>query len=208
MEFAELLDAAGESESESEAAPAWSGRGARPVRPPSGRSSFQPRLAPSAAPQYVTQMQLEAALTRSDSKIKTVADGISTITARLATLASAGKKEVDERKKTVDTQNKDLNQKLQLLALLPVLVKPPSVDGAVVDLTPTAATRSYSKVLDSAGNPLPIVTRDSNSLNMLLPLLLVTGMGSAGGLSAGDSGGDSGMSMMMLAMVLAMSGNK
>jgi hypothetical protein len=207
MEFADFLEVAGESESESEAAPEWRGRGARPVRQPSGRSSFQARAAPNA-PQYVTQTQLEAALTRSDSKIKTVADGMTTITARLATLSSAGKKEADERKKTLDTQNKDLNQKLQLLALLPVLVKPPSVDGAVVDLTPTAATRSYSKVLDSSGSPLPIVTRDNNSLNMLLPLLLVTGMGSAGGLSAGDSGGDSGMSMMMLAMVLAMSGKQ
>jgi hypothetical protein len=206
MEFAELFDAAGDSESESEAAPEWRGRGARPVRQPSGRSSFQPRPAPNA-PQYVTQTQLEAALTRSDSKIKTVADGVSTITARLATLSAAGKKEADERKKNVDTQSKDLNQKLQLLALLPVLVKPASVDGAKVNIS-TTAIPSYAPVLDASGNPLPIVTRDSNSLNMLMPLLLVTGMGSAGGLGSGDSGGDSGMSMMMLAMVLAMSGNK
>jgi hypothetical protein len=42
---------------------------------------------------------------------------------------------------------------------------------------------------------------------MLLPLLLVTGLGSAGGVGlGGDSGGDN--SMMMLALVLAISGNK
>jgi hypothetical protein len=207
MEYAELIEALGDSESESEAAPEWRGRGARPVRQPSGRASFQPRPSPNA-PQYVTQTQLEAALTRSDSKIKTVADGVSTITARLATLASAGKKEADERKKTLDSSSKDLNQKLQLLALLPVLVKPPSVDGAKVNIGTTAAP-SFSPVVDASGNPLSIVTKDSNSLNMLLPLLLVTGLGGAGGLGGGgDSGGDSGMSMMMLAMVLAMSGNK
>jgi hypothetical protein len=42
-------------------------------------------------------------------------------------------------------------------------------------------------------------------MDMLLPLLMVTGMGGTGGLSlgGGDSGSD-GSSMMMLALVLAM----
>jgi len=113
------FEAFADFESESESAEARA-----PVRRPSSQSSFG-EAAPNA-PAYVTQTQLEAALARSDGKIKVVADGVSTINARVASLGSAYKKEADERKKSVDSQSKDLNQKLQMLALLPMLVQAPS----------------------------------------------------------------------------------
>lgn len=184
-------------ESESEAA---EGRGRAPKRP-SSQPSFKPRPAPNA-PNYVTQTQLEAALARSDSKIKTVADGVSTISARIAALGGASKKEAEERKKSVDTQSKDMNQKLQMLALLPLLVSPPSFKKPMVTVagTPYALTDDAGNVIKNVAGP------DKSTLDALLPLLLVTGMGSpgSGGIGLGGDGSDS--SMMMLALVLAMSG--
>ena len=188
MELSEFIEGIGEWESESESEAAERSRRPAPRRP-SGAPSFRPRPAPNA-PQYVTQTQLEAALARSDAKIKTVADGVSTINARVNTVSTATRKEADERKKALDTQGKDLNQKLQLMAMLPVLT------------SPTTA----GPVKDSAGNTIPsVVVPDSSSLNKLLPLLLVTGLGGAGGFGGGGSesgGGDNGM--MMMAMVLAL----
>ena len=183
-----------ESESESEAA---EGRGRAPKRP-SSQPSFKPRQPPTAA-NYVTQTQLEAALARSDAKIKTVADGVSTINSRLASLAAASKKEADARKKSVDTQSKDLNQKLQLLALLPMLVQPPVIKN------PRDSTNSPLLESDGVTPIKSIVAPDKSTLDALLPLLMVTGMGGPGGGIGlgGDSTGDS--SMMMLALVLAMS---
>jgi hypothetical protein len=201
-----------ESESESEAA---EGRGRAPKRP-SSAPSFRPRQPPNT-PNYVTQTQLEAALARSDAKIKTVADGVSTINTRLGALIAASKKEAGERKKSVDTQSKDLNQKLQLLALLPLLVSPPvakhpqitlpSTPIAVVGGTGTITLPSTPLLLsDDSGNQIKSVSKpDKSTLDALLPLLMVSGMGtSSGGMGfGGDGAGDS--SMMMLALVLAMS---
>jgi hypothetical protein len=186
MELSEFLEGVGEWESESESAEA---RGRGGVKKPSTQPSFKPRPAPGA-PQYVTQAQLEAALARSDGKIKTVAEGVTQINARLNGLAVAARKEAEERKKTADAQNKDLNQKLQLMAMLPILSTPPSVP-----------------VVDAAHNVLVpnVLVPDTSSLNKLLPLLLVTGMGGTGGFGgSGDSSGDGGNGMMMMAMVLAL----
>jgi len=156
------------------------------VRRPSSQPSFKSRPAPGA-PQYVTQTQLEAALTRSDGKIKTVADGVTQINTRLNGLAVAAKKEADERKKTLDAQNKDINQKLQLMAMLPVLTTAPT-----------------TKITDNGGTVQDVEIQDTSSLNKLLPLLLVTGMGGTGGFGGNDSGGDGGGGMMMMALVLAL----
>lgn len=189
MEMSELLENVGEWESESEAA---EGRGARAPRRPSSQPSFKQRPAPGA-PGYVTQTQLEAALTRSDAKIKTVADGVSTINSRLSGLSAAAKKEAEERKKSVDSQNKDLNQKLQLMAMLPVL------------MTPSTATPDPPIHVAGSTDTLSVLVPDSSPMNKLLPLLLISGLGSAGGVGlGGDSSSDGGSSMMMLALVLAL----
>lgn len=106
---------------------------AAPKRP-SPQSSYKPRPN-TGMPQGVTQAQLEAALARVDGKIKTVADGVSTISSRINSLAGAAKKEAETRKKTTDNTSKDLNSKLQMLALLPLLVQP-----STATLTPGTGT--------------------------------------------------------------------
>jgi hypothetical protein len=184
-------------ESESEAAEART-----PVRRPSTQPSFRPRPAPTPpnAPQnFVTQLQLEASLARSDSKIKTVADGVSTIQARVAALVAGSKREAEERKKTLDTQGKDLNQKLQMLALLPMLVKAPTIQN------PKDSTNQPLLLSDGITPIKAISAPDDSTLDALLPLLLVTGMGGTGGLNFGADGSGDGGSMLMLALILAMS---
>jgi hypothetical protein len=170
---------------------------AQPKRP-SSQSSYKPRPA-AGAPQGVSQAQLEAALARVDGKIKTVADGVSTISSRVNGLATAAKKEADTRKKSTDNTNKDLNSKLQMLALLPLLVQPST--GAL----------SGATVKDSSGNTIPnpqIALADPNStLDSILPLLLVsgiggTGSGSSGGFGLGD-GSDGGVLLLALALAFA-----
>src|SRR5580704_12999349 len=133
---------------------------AAPKRPPSS-SSYKPRPS-GGTPPAVTQAQLEAALSRVDGKIKTVADGVSTINSRLASIASATKKEVEERKKGVDSQSKDLNQKLQMLALLPLLIQTPTAKNPQIGTSP---------LLDGAGNKITAIsTPDTNNLDSILPL--------------------------------------
>lgn len=187
----EVTELFGEWESESEATEAAEAA-RRPVRRPSSQPSFKPRPAPNA-PQYVTQVQLESALGRVDGKVKTVADGVSTINTRLATLSASLKKEADERKKSTDGQGKDLNQKMQMLALLPLLIQP------------SAKTLSTALPATDGSNVASVVVPDPNSqLDSLLPLLLISGMGgSSGGLSLGGDSSGSDSSLMMLALVLA-----
>lgn len=211
-----------ESESESEAAT----EARAPVRRPSGTPSFRPRPVPTQGTQnFVTQTQLEAALTRSDGKIKTVADGVATINARLAAVAVASKKEAEQRKKAVDTTGKDLNQKLQLLALLPLLITPKEIKspqavipsgtllgGSVVTTGTTPGVTLSSAIpislTDASGKTISHISEPHRgTLDALLPLLLVTGVGTpGGGLSFGGDGTDS--SMMLLALALAIGNHK
>jgi hypothetical protein len=173
----------GEGESESEAMERIR------IPRPSGRPSFQRRTPPS----YVTQVQLEAALSRVDGKIKTVSDGVSTLGTRVNTLTANIKKEAEDRKKDAQSQKADLNQKVQLLALLPLLTRPPTytiVPKAIDGTNPT--------------NPVTLSADSGGTLNALLPLLLVSGLGSgSGGLGLGGDGGTDN-SLMLLALVLAM----
>jgi hypothetical protein len=184
----EALEALEGWESESEAAEGRSGRPSS-FKKPSSQPSFKPRPPPNA-PQYVTQAQLEASLARVDGKVKTVSDGMTTFSSRLNAVAGSLKKEAEERKKTGEGTNKDLNQKLQLLSLLPLLIQPQTKPVGL-------------------GN-VDVLVPDPNQIDALLPLLLVSGIGgSSGGLSlggGGDSGSDS--SLMLLALVLAFSGRK
>ena len=186
------------SELDSDAAEAdWSEKA--PKRP-SSQSSYKPRPTPGAQP-GVTQAQLEAALARVDGKIKTVADGVSTISSRVNSLAAGAKKEADARKKSTDNTSKDLNSKLQMLALLPLLIQP-----STATLTGTVTTPGGNTIT----NPNIALADPNSTLDSLLPLLLVSGMGGAGtggsggyGLGDGSDGG-----MMLLALALAFSGKK
>jgi hypothetical protein len=174
-----------ESESESEAAEA------RPIRRPSGRPSFMPRAFGPTPP--VSQGQLQAALSRVDGKIKTVSDVEATINSRVNSLSAATKKEVAERKKSIDTQVKDLNQKVQLLSILPLLVQPKT-----------------TTLTSGSDNGTQVLAPDDSKLNAILPLLLVGGLGGSGGLGPGgdgaSSGGSSDSNFLLLALVLAFAG--
>jgi hypothetical protein len=181
------------------------------LKRPSSAPSFKPRPA-AGTPSGVTQAQLEAALTRVDGKIKTVADGVSTINSRLASISSATKKEVDERKKTVDNTSKDLNSKLMMLAILPALVKPTYTIPAVQVTSPSggfAASTTYpcqyvapsGQAANAAGASVD-VSPDSNTLNLMLPVLMMAGGGMGFG-GDSSSGSDNNM-MMMLALVIAL----
>src|ERR1700730_1973412 len=169
-----------EWESESEAAE-------RAPRRPSAVPSFKPRPAPGT-PNAVTQAQLEAALSRVDGKIKTVADGVSTISTRVASLSVASKKEAEERKKGVEGTGKDLNQKLMMLAILPALVQPTFTVPAIPSPFP------------AAGVPAQTISPNPNALNLMLPVLSIAGSGFG---TSSDGGSDTNM-MMMMALVLAL----
>jgi hypothetical protein len=172
---------------------------AAPKRP-SGASSYKSRPSGGPAPS-VTQAQLEAALSRVDGKIKTVADGVSTISSRINALAATAKKEAEARKKGVDNTSKDINQKLQMLALLPLLVQPSvaNIGGPGVTLTDSSGA--------AIATPAKIALADPNgTLDSILPLLLVSGMGgssTSGGLSLDGSGSDGGMMLLALALAFA-----
>ena len=167
-----------EWESESEAAE-------RAPRRPSPVPSFKPRPAPGT-PNAVTQAQLEAALSRVDGKIKTVADGVSTISTRVASLSVASKKEAEERKKGVEGTGKDLNQKLMMLAILPALVQPTFTVPAIP--------------AGGAAVPAQTISPNPNALNLMLPVLSIAGSGFG---TSSDGSSDTNM-MMMMALVLAL----
>jgi len=173
----------GEGESESE----WAER--QRIPKPSSKPSFQPRTPPS----YVTQVQLEAALSRVDGKIKTVSDGVSALTSRVNTLSSTTKKESEERKKDIEAQRKDISQKMQLVALLPLLVPPP-----------TYTIKANSITAGSPASDQQLKADSGTMLNALLPLLLLGGFGGSGGSGGlGSAGSDGGMDSTML-LVLAL----
>ena len=152
------------------------------------RSGPRPSTAPGTGlvpprPQagYVTEARLQAALARVGEQIKTNSDAIKTVNDRASAISTeqarqttALKKEAEERKK--DTAR--LASQSQLLALLPLLQTPKTVQlSAAVDNLPPG-----TKVLVDGGD----------SLNTLLPLLLVGGLGSGTGLGSGSGGGDTG----------------
>ena len=187
--MASEAEAFSEWDSESEAAEAAS---RRPIRKPSNQSSFKARPAPNA-PQYVTQAQLQASLKAVDGKIGTLSSSVGTLTSRQTQLQAGLKKEAQDRKTAGDSANKDLNQKLQLLALLPVLIQPPTQQIFAATTSGGANTSSFT-----------VDAQDPSQLDSLLPLLLVSGLGGSGGLGLGgdsSSGGDS--SILLLALVLA-----
>jgi len=131
---------------------------------------------------YVTEARLQAALARVGAQIKTNSDAIKAVNNRASAISSeqarqtaALKKEVEERKK--DTAR--LASQAQLLTLLPLLQTPKT---ALLSTQLDPSLPAGTKVLVDGGN----------SLNTLLPLLLVGGLGSGTGMGSGSGGGDTG----------------
>ena len=132
-------------------------------------------------------------MSRVGDQLKRNSSAIGTVNSRVNTVSSAEKKDNEDRRKDF----KDINQKIQLLALLPLLVRPS---------TATLGTAAIpSPVTDAAGNPVnQVLTPEASTLNTILPLLLISGLGGSGGLGlGGDSGSDSGLLLMALVLAFA-----
>lgn len=185
-EVLELEGAEGEMSEAAEAAP----------RRPNLRNSFQPRTFGQQPP--VSQGQLQAALGRVDDNVKKVADVEASISSRVSSLAAAAKKETAERKKSIESQIKGLRESLTMFALFPLLIQTPTASNPQVGGSP---------LKDGAGNTITsISTPDTSTLDALLPLLLVSGLGSSGtsgGWGLGGDGSSDGGGLMLLALVLA-----
>jgi hypothetical protein len=185
-ELFEADEGFGESDESDEAA-RRPGRFGRPPQVASGRNLFKPR--PQS--QYVTQTQLETALAKVGAQVKTNSTAITQLSGRISSTSDLIKKETSERKKDVTGLKNNLNQTQQIAAILPLLTPPNSVavHGLSADGIP-----DNTKVLVDSGN----------TLNLLLPMLLLTGQGNGGGTSGGLFGGGDNTSLMTLALILAL----
>jgi hypothetical protein len=167
----------------------------------SGKSAFSPR--PTA--QYVTQTQLQTALAKVAGQISTNSSAINKVGSQVSQVLGTVKKEAADRKKDSSSLKNNLSQTQQMAAILPLLTQSNSLTlSSAVQVDATGGSGGGPQ-LDS-GTTLPIQT---NTLNTLLPLLLMTGIGDGSGSGGGLFGGSGtdNSSMMMLALVLAL-GNK
>jgi hypothetical protein len=144
---------------------------------------------------YVTQTQLQAALARVSEQIKTNSTAITTVNARLTTIsaeqdrqAAALRAEIANRRKEAETVKKDLRQTRELAALLPLLSRPSSVE---IKGGPETGLAANTRVL----------VDKNDSLSMMLPMLLMGGLG-------GNSADGSSDNNMMMFLALAMAGSK
>lgn len=163
----------------------------RPMKAPAAakKSSYQAR--PS---QYVTQAQLQATSTRLDGKISAISketvQQINTVKKEQAKQIALLKKEVTDRKKEAESAKKDLRQLRDMSALLPLISRP------------------SSHTLTEAAGGLPagskILVDKDDTFSMLLPLMLLGGLG--GSSSEGGGGGmfGGGDSMMPIVLLLAL----
>lgn len=140
------------------------------VRTPTGRSSFQPRQAPSAA----SQSQVQAAARNLDSKIETLSNAVkaletrtNTITADVEKTMAGLRKEFSVRQKGSESLRSELQQTKLMSVLLPML------------------TTETVKAQDPDGKEITVVTQSQNQFASFLPFLLLMGGGMGGG--GGDS---------------------
>jgi hypothetical protein len=173
----------------------------RPTRTAGGRNLYTPRPTSN----NVTQAQLASALAKVGEQIRTNSTAISTlggrvdaVSAQQAKQTAALRKEISDRRKQDTAQNRDVRQKLELLTLLPLLLRAPSKEIKI---------HSHD---DSENGPkeetVKVLVESDNTLNALLPLLLIGGLGGSGGMGGAGGEGGSDNSMMMLLLVLAISG--
>lgn len=133
------------------------------------RGLFPRRRSGAGKSKYVTQGQLKAAMDQTEKSIKAVSARVNSVSSEQMRQATALKKETMNRKKETAALKKDLNSKLELLTILPLLLQPDSVK---------ATTKEGEK---------DVLIKSDNILNSILPLLLIGG-GSLGGQSgSGDS---------------------
>lgn len=158
--------------------------------PRTARGKYSGIRRPSS--RYVTQIQLQTALAKVSTDVRTNGVAIKKVNGRVNTLSSeqgrqaaALKKEIKERK----DENAKLKNNIQMATLLPLLTKK--------SLSATTAADTVG------GVPVPAGTRlatEGDGLSSLLPILLLSGSGGSGGLGGGDDSN-------MLLLVLALSGS-
>jgi hypothetical protein len=201
-EIAELLEGLESESAESEAAER-AGRWSPPKTPP--RGGLRPVSRP---PGFVTRVELTTAMARLDGKINTVSEGIKTVNNRLNTVnaekgrvSAALKKESDERKKDSDSIKKNLNSQVQMLALLPLLVPPPTYSFSPA--LQTDAAGNVTAPTATAAGPITLSPGQTSLTNALLPILLISGFGGSGGLGSSSDGGMDSTMLLTLALVLS-----
>jgi hypothetical protein len=153
------------------------GFSSRPPTTASGKS-----LVP-AKPQtgFVTEARLQAALARVGEQIKTNSEAIKTVNNKISTISAVQERHSATLKKETEERKKDiagLASQAQLLALLPLLQAPKTV--------------KLNNAVDSLPAGTNVLVDGGDSLNTLLPLLLVSGSGSGTGLGLGGGGASTG----------------
>jgi hypothetical protein len=150
-------------------------------------------VSPRPNNQYVTQTQLQTSLAKVGDQLKANSNAIGGLSERVSAQTEVIRKEVTARKKETDQLKKDLNQTRQMSALLPLLSKPKSI-------------QLQASAVPTGTSPVPKALVESNdAFGLLLPLMLMGGMGGSSGGSGGGGmfgGDDSGMMMMVLALTL------
>jgi hypothetical protein len=162
-----------ESESESEAAER------RRWPPPSRASGTGLYRAPLTTNGFASRVQVAAMAARIGDQLKKNSSAIATVNSRVNTTYSNEKKDRER-----------ISKQIQMLAILPALIPP------------TSASLTAGTLKDSAGKDiLKVVTPDTSTLNLILPLALI-GFGGAGGWGSGSEGTMD--STMMLLLILAL----
>jgi hypothetical protein len=199
-EVAELLESLESESIESEASEASEAAERAGRRFPAPRTPPRGGLQPvRRAPGYVTRVELTTALARVDGKINTVSESIKQVNTRLNTVSAERarvdarlKKEMDERKKDSEAQKKDFNSKVQMLALFPLLLTPPTYTIGAQTINATDPAK-----------PVDLAPPATGMTNALLPLLLVGGLGGSGGVGSTPDGGMDNSMLIALALVLS-----
>lgn len=170
-------------------------------RPPRTASGRAPVRQPVSTGNYVTQVQLQAALAGIASQIRTNSEALKTLSSRIATtnrdearVSSALKKEAVQRKKDIA----NLTNNIQMSMLFPLLLQPKSIT-TTQNILGDPGEGGTPNVQINAGTKL--TTASDNTLGLLLPFMLLGGgLGTGSGISGA---GDQNNMMMMLLLLVA-----
>jgi hypothetical protein len=158
----------------------------RPVRTAVARGYFRPQVPAQGSRSFVTQSQLQHALSVVQADMRKNAGAVRAVDKRVTVMGRRTRKDIN-------TARNDMTQATEMMALLPMISQ-----GSPVTVDTTNK--------DSGGNPIPAqVPQASSSTTMMLPLLLLAGMpGGFGGSSNSESSGTQDNNMMMLVLAMAL----
>jgi hypothetical protein len=173
-----------------EAAPS---RRFRPFQPKMAKGGNLYKSRPSG--NYVTQTQLEAALSRVGGQIKTNAEATEAVNKRVNTTGIRLDEEIARRKKGDEGVRKQIQSAGQM-GILPLLLQtPPKI------VVKDAAGQPAALKAAPAGDKNTVSITASDSSSNLLPLVLLMGMGGFGG--EGKSSDDNNMMLLMIVLLMS-----